>query len=85
MSPELSRKNFARNLYTWRTKNGISQKQLSEDIGWSESHLSLVERGLRFPSWDSMVNAANVLGFDLETMMKEGEKTKEQETKEQTQ
>lgn len=35
---------------TWRENHNLSQKELGDMLGFSKSHISMIESGTRFPS-----------------------------------
>ena len=49
-----------------RRKQNLTQEQLSEKAGISESFLGLIERGGRTLSIETMVNLANALNLSIE-------------------
>jgi transcriptional regulator with XRE-family HTH domain len=46
---------FGARLRAARRRRGISQEQLGTDTGLHRTHISLLERGLREPSLDTLV------------------------------
>lgn len=59
---------FARNLKKYRTKAGLTQKQLSERLEISQKHLSFIETGSQFASAsliDRICNELNISCGDL--------------------
>ena len=52
---------IGKNLQAQRKKKGLTQDQLSEQIGISPNYLSAVERGINQLSYDILVQAMNVL------------------------
>lgn len=50
------------NIKTVRKQKNITQEQLSEMVGVTVGHISLIERGLAYPSSDKVDLIANALG-----------------------
>ena len=48
-----------------RTKKGLSQPQLAEDIGLTKQTISLWERGVRRPDFETMEKIADYFGVSL--------------------
>ena len=49
-----------------RQKAGISQKTLAEEIGINRSTLSLIERGIRKPSYEVMTRISKAFNEPVE-------------------
>ena len=63
-------KKFAKNLKAERYRKGVTQAQLAELVGVSESTVSLLERGLQTPSIFLVYDIANVLEIDINELLK---------------
>ena len=61
---------LASNIKAERARKGLTQFQLAELIGVSESTISLIERGLQTPSVFIVYDMATVLGIDLNDLLK---------------
>lgn len=61
-----------------RHKHGATQKGLAQDAGLTVATLSLIERGLANPTWDTAKKIAAALGVSMSTL---GRATDEQEAK----
>ena len=46
-----------------RKAKGLTQEELSEQIGISKNHLSGIERGIYLPTIATIVNICNILGY----------------------
>jgi transcriptional regulator with XRE-family HTH domain len=52
---------FARNVHRLRTRKGLSQKALADDVGISVSYVSMLERGQRSPPLETVEKIARAL------------------------
>lgn len=57
---------FGSRLKEIREQAGLSQREVCERAGLTLDGLSKLERGLRSPSWDTVVALANALGVSCE-------------------
>jgi transcriptional regulator with XRE-family HTH domain len=51
-----------------RRKQGATQKELAEDAGLTVATLSLIERGLANPTWDTVKKIAAALDLSMAEM-----------------
>lgn len=63
--PELVGAELARLLREAREQRGLSMTRLAEKAGLTHAMISMVERGLRRPTVDTLVRITEVLGVDL--------------------
>ena len=61
---------LASNIKAERVRKSLTQFQLAELVGISESTISLIERGLQTPSIFIMYDIAKVLEIDLNDLLK---------------
>lgn len=61
--------NFNENLKESRLKSGLSQKDLSENIGVAKSTYSLYESGKREPNVDTIKKIASALNVSADTLL----------------
>ena len=61
-----------------RRKRGATQKSLAEDAGLTVATLSLIERGLANPTWDTVKKIAATLNLSMAEM---GKAVDKQETR----
>jgi transcriptional regulator with XRE-family HTH domain len=59
------RKEFGKRLQYFRRHAGLTQEQLAEQAEISVDFLSLVERGINAPSFDSLEKLAKALGISV--------------------
>ncbi|WP_251393100.1 helix-turn-helix domain-containing protein [Mediterraneibacter agrestimuris] len=61
--------NFKENLKEARIKSGLSQKEVSENIGVAKSTYSLYESGNREPNVNTIKKIADVLNVSADTLL----------------
>lgn len=61
--------NFNENLKEARIKSGLSQKEVSENIGVAKSTYSLYESGNREPNVNAIKKIADVLNVSVDTLL----------------
>lgn len=66
---ESVRERFARNLKNWRSKRGISQELLAEQVGLSRGFLSRVETSDETLSLDNASELARALRVDIADLL----------------
>ncbi|MCC8100995.1 MAG: helix-turn-helix domain-containing protein [Clostridiales bacterium] len=52
-----------------RTRQGISQEELTEEIALSREHISRIEGGKKKPGLDTIVDIANILGVSADDLL----------------
>ena len=62
------RKKFGKRLQTLRRQAGLTQEQLAEASEVSVDFISLVERGINAPSFDSLEKIAKALGVSYQEL-----------------
>ena len=60
---------FASQLKQLRTKSGWTQAQLADRVGVSPHAISNYERGIRFPTYKTLVMFASVFDVDLDYLI----------------
>jgi transcriptional regulator with XRE-family HTH domain len=58
-----------------RVSRRISMNRLAQKSGLSQSMVSLLERGLRIPTLDTLIRIAGALNVDLSRLIKRASKT----------
>lgn len=66
---ELNYLEIGANIRCQRQKKGIKQKELADEVNVSPQHISHIETGRSQPSLSTLVEIANVLGTDLNTLL----------------
>lgn len=65
MSPQSNAESFIRKLRLLRESKGLSQEELAARAGLDRSYISLVERGRRSPTVNTLVKIADVLEIEI--------------------
>ena len=52
-----------------RKAKGLTQEELSEQIGISKNHLSGIERGVYLPTVSTIIKIFNILGFSSDSYL----------------
>ena len=71
MSDKIRLKNLGINIKSARLRNNISQEQLAEMTNISRNSVSLIETGKINPTILKGIDTANVLGTDLNNLIKD--------------
>ena len=58
-----------------RKRRGISKYALSARCGLAQQSISYIERGLRQPSFETILRIADGIGVDLEDVLKQARRT----------
>lgn len=61
----------ARLLREERERQGLSMTQLGKTCGLSQQSISYVERGMRIPNLDTLLNIAAALKLDLSSVLRQ--------------
>ena len=61
-------KKLGANVRKYRKIAGLTQEELAEIIGCSNSHIGQIENGRGVPSLDTMVKIANALGVMIDQL-----------------
>ena len=62
---------------SYREKANLTQKELGEKLGVTESYISQYERGKRVPKPDTLTRIAEALGVSIETLASDLEKQRQ--------
>lgn len=73
MSEVIWLEHFSENLIALMTECGVTQKQLAEDTGLSESTINRYVKGLRIPKATALINISTALNCSLEELIDFGE------------
>lgn len=65
---------LANSIMECRTKKGISQKELAEQVGVHQTFISHVEKGLKTPTVSMLVAIADVLDCSIDGLLGRDEK-----------
>lgn len=79
MTTQRKLKNFALNMYLYRTKRHLSKAQLARITGLSVATLSYIENGERLPSLKTSLDICKKLGVELRIMLEDPIKEEDNE------
>jgi transcriptional regulator with XRE-family HTH domain len=57
-------------LYFWRTKKGLSQEKLGFEANLHRTYISIIERGLKSPTINTLVRLCNALEITPDKFLK---------------
>lgn len=63
---------FGENLKTLRESKGMSQAELAESLGITQSIIAQYEAGAKFPNVNLAAKIAKTLGVTVDTMLQKG-------------
>lgn len=63
--------NLGKRIKAAREHIGLTQEQLSELVGLSPMHMSVIERGVKPPKLDTFVRIANALGVSADQLLQD--------------
>ena len=64
-------KAFSSNLKEIREGAGMTQEQLAEWVELSPMHVSVIERGVKLPKLETLINIANVLDVSADVLLQD--------------
>ena len=72
----MNQKAIGRRIKTARERKRLTQEQLAELIDLSPMHISVIERGVKLPKLETLINIANVLDVSADVLLQDVIKTK---------
>lgn len=63
--------NVGKRIKAAREHRGFTQEQLSEMVGLSPMHISVIERGVKPPKLDTFIKIANALGVSSDQLLQD--------------
>jgi transcriptional regulator with XRE-family HTH domain len=75
---QILRENLGKAVRFYRKQQGFSQAELAEKAGISITFLSKIERGIKFPTSDTLSGLANGLGIEVYQLFRNDESPVEQ-------
>ena len=54
-----------------RKEKGMTQEQLAEAVNLSTNHISVIERGVKLPKLETLINIANVLDVPADVLLQD--------------
>lgn len=70
MSP-MDQKAIGRRIKTARERKKLTQEQLAESVDLSPMHVSVIERGVKLPKLETLINIANVLDVSADFLLQD--------------
>jgi transcriptional regulator with XRE-family HTH domain len=67
----MNQKAIGRRIKTARERKRLTQEQLAELIDLSPMHISVIERGVKPPKLETLVNIANVLDVSADNLLQD--------------
>ena len=67
----MNQKAIGRRIKTARERKRLTQEQLAELIDLSPMHVSVIERGVKPPKLETLVNIANVLDVSADNLLQD--------------
>ena len=71
----MNQKAIGRRIKAAREKKGMTQEQLAEWVELSPMHVSVIERGVKLPKLETLINIANVLDVSADVLLQDVVKT----------
>ena len=67
----MNQKAIGRRIKAAREKKRLTQEQLAEYVDLSPMHVSVIERGVRLPKLETLINIANVLDVSADVLLQD--------------
>lgn len=67
----MNQKAIGRRIKAAREKKGMTQEQLAEWVELSPMHVSVIERGVKLPKLETLINIANVLDVSADFLLQD--------------
>lgn len=67
----MNQKAIGRRIKAAREKKGMTQEQLAEWVELSPMHVSVIERGVKLPKLETLINIANVLDVSADVLLQD--------------
>ena len=62
---------IGRRIKTARERKRLTQEQLAEQVDLSPMHVSVIERGVKLPKLETLINIANVLDVSADVLLQD--------------
>ena len=62
---------IGRRIKAAREKKQLTQEQLAELVDLSPMHVSVIERGIKLPKLETLINIANILDVSADTLLQD--------------
>ena len=67
----MNQKAIGRRIKAAREKKGMTQEQLAKWVELSPMHVSVIERGVKLPKLETLINIANVLDVSADVLLQD--------------
>ena len=67
----MNKKALGRRIKAAREKKQLTQEQLAELVDLSTMHVSVIERGVKLPKLETLINIANVLDVSADVLLQD--------------
>ena len=67
----INQKAVGRRIKTARERNKLTQEQLAEMVNLSPMHVSVIERGVKLPKLETLINIANILDVSADELLQD--------------
>ena len=67
----MNQKAIGRRIKAAREKKKLTQEQLAELVDLSPMHVSVIERGVKLPKLETLINIANVLDVSADVLLQD--------------
>ena len=67
----INQKAGGRRIKTARERNKLPQEQLAEMVTLSPMHVSVIERGVKLPKLETLINIANILDVSADELLQD--------------
>ena len=82
----MDQKAIGRRIKAARERKGLTQEELAEEVDLSPMHVSVIERGVKLPKLETLINIANALDVSADVLLQDvvNNQTKVQFTRDYT-
>ena len=67
----MNQKAVGRRIKTARERKKLTQEQLAEMVNLSPMHVSVIERGVKLPKLETLINIANILDVSADELLQD--------------
>ena len=67
----MDQKAIGRRIKAARERKGLTQEELAEEVDLSPMHVSVIERGVKLPKLETLINIANVLDVSADVLLQD--------------
>ena len=67
----MDQKAIGRRIKAARERKGLTQEELSEEVDLSPMHVSVIERGVKLPKLETLINIANALDVSADVLLQD--------------